>query len=61
MAQARTRTTTKTTYVPVATNIYFDGNSYRVRVTRNGKRTSQNFTSKRKIIHQYFLIHSLSS
>ena len=44
------RTTTKTTYVAVATNVYFDGNSYRVRVTRDGKRTSRNFTSKRKAI-----------
>ena len=48
--KTRTRTTAKTTYVPVATNVYYDGNSYRVRVTRNGKRTSKNFTSKRKAI-----------
>ena len=48
--KTRTRTTAKTTYVPVATNVYFDGNSYRVRVTRNGKRTSKNFTSKRNAI-----------
>ena len=48
--KTRTRTTAKTTYVPVATNVYYDGNSYRVRVTRNGERTSRNFTSKRKAI-----------
>jgi hypothetical protein len=46
----RTRTTTKTTYVPVATNVYFDGNSYRVRMTRNGQKFSKNFTSKRNAI-----------
>ena len=42
------RRDTKTIYVPVDRNIYFDGLSYRVRVTRNGIRTSKNFRNKRK-------------
>jgi hypothetical protein len=42
---------TKTSnYTPVSNNIYFDGNSYRVRVTLNGVRTSKNFESKKKAI-----------
>lgn len=44
------RRTQKTTYVPVSNNVYFDGHSYRVRITVNGKQTSQNFSSKRKAI-----------
>ena len=35
----------QTIYVPVDDNIYFDGLSYRVRVTRNGVRTSKNFNA----------------
>lgn len=38
----------KTVYVPISSNIYFDGHSYRVRVSFNGTRISQNFSSKRK-------------
>lgn len=34
---------TVTIYVPVDENIYFDGLSYRVRVTMDGKRTSKSF------------------
>jgi hypothetical protein len=37
-----------TTYVPVSHHIYHDGTSYRVRVSVNGTRYSQNFTSKKK-------------
>jgi hypothetical protein len=40
------RRDTKTVYVPVADNIYFDGLSYRIRVTRNGVRTSYNWANK---------------
>jgi len=32
-----------TIYVPVADNVYYDGMSYRVRVTRDYVRTSANF------------------
>jgi len=35
-----------TTYVPVSHHIYHDGTSYRVRVSVNGTRYSQNFSSK---------------
>lgn len=42
------RRNTKTIYVPVENHIYFDGLSYRVRVSRDGIRTSKNFDSKRK-------------
>lgn len=45
-----TRTTQLTVYEPVGPNIYFDGNSYRVRVIVNGTRYSKNLTSKRKAI-----------
>ena len=37
-----------TTYVPVSHHIYHDGTSYRVRVSVNGTRYSQNFSSKKK-------------
>jgi hypothetical protein len=39
---------TASTYVPISRNIYYDGRSYRVRVSVNGVRYSQNFTSKKK-------------
>lgn len=42
--------TRRTTYVPVTKNIYFDGTSYRVRVSTNGEKHSKNFTSKRKAV-----------
>jgi len=38
--------TTKTTYSPVAKNVYFDGRSYRTRITVGGVCNSRNFTSK---------------
>lgn len=34
---------TVTIYVPVANNVYYDGMSYRVRVTQDYVRTSANF------------------
>jgi len=37
---------TKTTYSPVAKNVYFDGRSYRTRITVGGVCNSRNFTSK---------------
>jgi len=43
-----TKRTPVTTYVPVSNNIYFDGTSYRVRVSVDGTRYSQNFSSKKK-------------
>jgi hypothetical protein len=46
----KARRTQKTVYEPIATNVYFDGHSYRVRMTKAGKRISQNFSSKRKAI-----------
>jgi hypothetical protein len=42
------RKTTVTTYVPVSNNIYYDGFSYRVRVSVNGTKYSKNFSSKKK-------------
>ena len=41
---------TKTTYVPVSNNVYFDGNSYRVRVSVEGTKFSKNFSNKRTAI-----------
>lgn len=47
---AAARRTQKTTYEVIGNNIYFDGHSYRVRVSVKGTRISQNFSSKRKAI-----------
>ena len=41
---------TKTTYVPVSNNVYFDGSSYRVRASVNGNKISKNFSNKRTAI-----------
>jgi len=41
---------TKTTYVAVSNNVYFDGASYRVRVSIAGTQHSKNFSSKRSAI-----------
>ena len=41
---------TKTTYVPVSNNVYYDGHSYRVRVSVDGTKISKNFGSKRNAI-----------
>jgi hypothetical protein len=48
-AKSTTRTPL-TTYVPVSHHIYHDGTSYRVRVSVNGTRYSQNFSSKKKAL-----------
>jgi hypothetical protein len=37
----------KTTYAAVSKNIYYDGTSYRVRVSQDGVKYSKNFSSKR--------------
>ena len=44
------RKTPKTIYVPVSTNVFYDGSSYRVRMTLDGSRVSKNFGSKRNAI-----------
>lgn len=41
------RNTTKTVYEPITDNIYFDGFSYRVRVSVDGTKYSKNFSSKK--------------
>lgn len=38
---------TKTTYVPISNNIYYNGRSYRVRMILNGVKYSKNFKSKK--------------
>jgi len=35
-------------YVPVSHNIYYNGKSYRVRVTKNGEKHDQYLSSKKK-------------
>lgn len=45
---AKATRTPVTTYVPVSHHIYYDGSSYRVRVSVEGTRYSQNFSSKKK-------------
>ena len=47
MKTTKTTRRTKTTYVPVSNNVYFDGNSYRVRVSVEGTKFSKNFSNKR--------------
>ena len=47
---AKTRRTQKTVYQAITNNVYFDGTSYRVRISVKGKRISQNFSSKRKAV-----------
>ena len=41
-------TSKNSVYVPVSHHIYFDGSSYRVRVTIKGRTISQSFSSKKK-------------
>ena len=48
--QASSYKPTKTVYIPVYHNIYHDGSSFRVRVTKNGKRTSKNFLRLREAV-----------
>jgi hypothetical protein len=50
---------TKTVYIPVYHNIYYDGSGFRVRVMRNKVRNSKNFQSlkeavkfRRKLVYQ---------
>ena len=50
MKTTKTTRSTKTTYVPVSNNVYFDGNSYRVRVSVEGTKFSKNFSNKRTAI-----------
>lgn len=45
-----TAKTRRTSYVAVSNNVYHDGTSYRVRVSKNGKKYSKNFTSKKQAI-----------
>jgi hypothetical protein len=40
----------KTAYTPIANNIYHDGKSYRVRVSKNKTMYSKNFSNKKKAI-----------
>lgn len=37
-------------YQPIAKNVYFDGKRYRVRISVDGERYDQYFTSKRKAL-----------
>ncbi len=46
----QTERTTVTVYVPITSNIYHDGYSYRVRVSVKGTVISKNFSNKRKAI-----------
>jgi hypothetical protein len=50
MKKSATARRTKTTYVPVSNNVYFDGSSYRVRASVNGSKISKNFSNKRTAI-----------
>lgn len=50
MKATKTTRRTKTTYVAVSNNVYFDGNSYRVRVSVEGTKFSKNFSNKRTAI-----------
>ena len=50
MKKSATRTTAKTIYVSIGSNVYYDGSSYRVRMTVGGNRISKNFGSKRNAI-----------
>ena len=50
MKATKTTRSTKTTYVPVSNNVYYDGNSYRVRVSVEGTKHSKNFSNKKTAI-----------
>lgn len=45
-----TKTRRKTNYTAVSNNIYFDGSSYRVRVSVNGTKHSKNFSSRKQAV-----------
>lgn len=46
----KTKKTSTANYVSVSKNIYFDGTSYRTRVSVNGNKYSKSFSSKKKAI-----------
>lgn len=50
MKKTTTRRNQKTIYVPVASNVYYDGGSYRVRATVEGVKYSKNFSNKKTAI-----------
>lgn len=50
MKKTTTRRNQKTIYVPVASNVYYDGGSYRVRATVEGVKHSKNFSNKKTAI-----------
>ena len=50
MKKTTTRRNQKTIYVPVASNVYYDGGSYRVRATVDGVKHSKNFSNKKTAI-----------
>jgi len=43
-------------YYPIKHHIYFDGNSFRVRVMRNGEKISLNIMDKKEAIRQRDLL-----
>jgi len=49
-SQSKKTNQTKTTYRSVGRNIYFDGFSYRVRMSIDGVRYSKNFSSKKSAV-----------
>lgn len=50
MKKTTTTTSTATVYRAVDRNIYFDGSSYRTRVTVDGERYSKSFPSKKAAV-----------
>jgi hypothetical protein len=50
MPNKKTEAAPLTVYQPVGPNIYYDGNSYRVRAIVNGTRYSKSLSSKRKAV-----------
>jgi hypothetical protein len=50
MKKNNTTKAQKSVYEAVSSNVYFDGSSYRTRVSVNGNKYSKSFQSKRKAI-----------
>lgn len=50
MKKSANKRTATPTYVSVSDNIYFDGKSYRVRVSKDNVKHSKNFPSKKKAV-----------
>jgi hypothetical protein len=50
MPNKKTEAAPLTVYQAIGPNIYFDGNSYRVRAIVNGTRFSKSLSSKRKAV-----------